>query len=508
MHYPHRARRAARLFGLLIVIATTLWFSAAVPNPARVRAFNRSADRGSGAQAGDIAAARQASDQFQTYLPLVVAPWTSPFGVQSEVSLTSGTLLTRTLDLRAGWARVGPVSWRALQPNEGDPIRWELLADFERELRALQAVGITPEVVVIYSPRWATINTPFPTSCGAIRSDKFAAFAAFMRALVERYKTPEFGLHNWELGNEVDVDPRLVQPDNGFGCWGDIGDPFYGGRHYGEMLKIVTPVIRAADPQAKIWLGGLLLYEPHTTAPSLGRPELFLQGVLEAGGAAYFDVLPYHAYPPYLNQITDPDNATGGPWDAWGGFAAGKARFLRKLMQGYGVDKPLFLNETALMCPDHPPYDQWCTPPNDDFFQMQANYLVRAMTRGFAEHVEGMIWFTINGPGWRYTGLLDGNANPTPAYMAYRQLSAQLERTEYLGPADYDPELEGYTFTKGSQWVQVLWAKHDQTLAVTIPQFKFVGAYTRDGNMITPISAGTDLKLLVQFQPIYLIREP
>ena len=35
----------------------------------------------------------------------------------------------------------------------------------------------------------------------------------------------EFDVHYWELGNEPDVDPILVNSSSGFGCWGDIDDP-------------------------------------------------------------------------------------------------------------------------------------------------------------------------------------------------------------------------------------------------------------------------------------------
>ena len=501
MHQPQPTPHATRLFGLLIIITTALCCSTFVPNLARARA--------SGAQASGIAAAPQANGQFQVYLPAIVAPWTSPFGVQSEIALTPGALLTRTLELHAGWARVGPISWQALQPNEGDPINWALLADFENELRTLHAVGITPEVVVIYSPRWATINTPFPTSCGAIRSDKFAAFAAFMRALVERYKTPEFGLHHWELGNEVDVDPRLVQPDNGFGCWGDISDPFYGGRHYGEMLKVVTPAIRAADSSAQVWVGGLLLASPNTTDPGFGKPELFLAGVLEAGAAPYFDVVPYHWYPSYGGRKIDYDYGAGNEWDSWGGGVVGKARYLRELMRDYGVDKPLFLNEISFTCPnDYLGSYPWCQSPDSQFYELQGSMLIRTLVRGQAEGVVGFIWYTINGPGWRYGGLLDADANPKLVYRAYQELASHLQDSSYVEPARYAVGVEGYVFRKGSLQVEVVWAEQDQTLPITIPQSRFVGAFNRYGNPIAPIDRGTDYQLLIQFEPIYIVERP
>ena len=326
-----------------------------------------------------------------------------------------------------------------------------------------------------------------------------------MRALVARYKTPEFNVHHWELGNEPDVDPDLVPPNNGFGCWGDINDPYYGGQHYGEMIKKVGAAIKAEDPGAKVWIGGLLLDRPNTTDPARGKPELFLKGILETGAAPFFDIVPYHSYPPYFNAIFDHDSAMGGPWKSWGGGYVGKARYLRQLMGQYGVDKPVFLNETGLMCPD---YYEWCTPPDNAFYEMQANHIVRAFVRAISENVMGVIWYTLNGPGWRYTGLLDSNGNPKPAYIAYQQLNFQLQNTNYIGPVNYGEGIEAYSFNKGPEVVHLIWTKENQTLTITVPQSKFVRAYDRDGNPITPTVVGADYSLQVGFKPIYLIRLP
>lgn len=445
--------------------------------------------------------------QHTTFMPLmrVNTPWQSPFGIQADIPLTSAALLSRATDLRIGWARRPVISWRQLQPQENGPIRWELLEGFEQEIRALKAAGIVPEVVVLDSPRWATINEPFPTACGAIRPDKFQAFAEFMRALVTRYKAPEFGIHHWELGNEIDVDPTLVAPDNGFGCWGDIDDPYYGGRHYGEMLKVVTPAIKAADPNARVWLGGLLLDRPLTTDPAKGRPELFLQGVLEAGAGPYFDILPYHAYPPYYNRTVDHDLLDFSHWAQWGGFVVGKARYLRQIMAQYGVHKPLFLNETSLMCPDVGSFAAWCDPPALAFYEMQANHLVRSMTRGLAHGIDGLLWYTLEGPGWRNTGLLEADAEARPAYVAFQQLEQQLRYAYFSGAMSYGEGVEAYIFRKGAIEVQVVWAVADQTLAITTPAAGFVGVYSRDGEQIVPPLEGGRYRVDVSFEPIYIV---
>jgi hypothetical protein len=358
----------------------------------------------------------------------------------------------------------------------------------------------------------------------------FDEFANFMKEVVNRYKTPMYNVHNWELGNEPDVDPDLLPAiDWGFGCWGRIEDPFYGGEHYGEMIKVVGQAIKEADPTATVWLGGLLLASPETTDPNLGKPELFLQGVLEAGAAPYFDVVGYHWYPPYMNAVEDYDLSNekwvnwesgtigipqflqqileaNGKWADWGGGTVGKARFLRQTMDQYGVDKPVVLNETGLMCIEGHSY---CEPePVPAFYEMQADHLVRSFVRGLSAGVEGLIWYTLNSPGWRHTGLLDENHDPHQAYTAYQHLSLQLQSSRYSGLVGHGPGVEAYAFRRGNEVVQIVWAQSNEVIPVTYPGWKFIAAYDRDGNPVIPTPIGDDIQLNIHFSPTFVVLNP
>lgn len=450
-------------------------------------------------------AAQEPEQEHTLLLPLVFHgyPWPSPFGVESNRPVL-GTLAERAETLGTRWVRLGKrVSWREIQPAEGAPYNWSILSDFEDELRSVAALRMTPVVVVTHSPRWATINEPFETDCGAIRADKFGAFAAFMAALAWRYSAPEFNVHHWELGNEPDVDPTLVGADNSFGCWGDIDDPYYGGEHYGEMLKVVTPAIKAADPAAQVLVGGLLLATPETTDPDLGRPELFLQGILEAGAAPCFDILPYHAYASFTGAEIDYDNQQAGQWKAHGGWTLGKARYLRDLMSQYGVDKPLHLNEVALTCnPDH--YD--CEPPLDpELFEAQASFVVRTFVRDLSEDLRGFFWYTLNGPGWLGSGLLYADDSPRLSYYAYQYLASRLVDSRFVRTLeDYGAEVEAYEFSSASQRVHVVWSIDVTPDDILVPRSEFVAAHDRMGAPITPVPLGEDYQFLVGFSPIYL----
>jgi hypothetical protein len=238
-----------------------------------------------------------------------------------------------------------------------------------------------------------------------------------------------------------------------------------------------------------------------TTDPNLGRPELFLEGILRAGAANAFDILAFHAYPSYDGAMKDYD-LYSGVWTDWGGLVTGKATFLRQTMVRYGVDKPLFLNETALGCP---PYFAVCDPPDPQFFQVQASHVTRSFVRGLGRGIVGFVWYTLNGPGWRYTGLLEADGTPKAVYTAYEHLTYRLNNSRYLGSVDHGPGLEAYAFSRGTQLVHVVWARDDEVLTVSVWPLDYVAAYGRDGNLLSPTLVGAMFQLQVGFEPIYII---
>jgi hypothetical protein len=467
--------------------------------------------------------------------------WPSPFMAETYGPLTEGgTLLARARALDMGWLRMGNrISWRRLQPNPGDPIQWDLLTGFEAELRSLRSDGVSPLIVINDFPIWATVETygndGRRSTCAPVRPERFGDYAAFLSALVRRYSASEFNVHNWELGNEPDVDPQLVPGDSGFGCWGDEDDPeYYGGKAYGEMLKAVVPAMRAEDPRLQVWLGGLLLAAPQNTYtpqafpfplvrpepqahPELlargikeplalnSHPENFFKGILAAGAAPYFDIVAYHWYPSYYPLKVDFDLHTGLAWDEMGGGAAGKAKFLRGLMADFGVDKPLHLNETGLGCLNT---SFWCNPPDGTVYQAQADFLVRTFIRGLGQNLVGISWYALEDPGWRYLGLLDEQLNPRPTYGTYQQMISTLREAQFIGPVDFGEAIEAYAFQKDEALIYILWTKEDQVIPIRVPQTRYIEARSRDGFALMAFPVEGDFELSAGFSPIYLTLRP
>jgi hypothetical protein len=367
----------------------------------------------------------------------------------------------------------------------------------------LRAAGIKPILIVDSYPSWATI---VPNGCSALRPDKYDDFANFVVAMVERYNAMGYKVKDWELGNEIDIDPSLVPLHSEYGCWGDISDvTYYGGDHYGEMVKVVGHAIKEADPTARVWIGGLLLDSPNTTSPGYGKPETFLRGILAVGAAPYFDVVPFHAHTSYPGYVIDTEAQALGPWLDWGGNMVGKAKYLRELMLEYGVTKTLSVNEIGVGCRDD---NSFCIPePVPEFIDFQADMIVRLAVRAVSIELESFVWFTLDGPGWRDMGLLD-EETPKPAFFSYQTLIKQTIGTTYHASVDYGAGIEAYAFANSGRTVQIVWTEENASLPFTVPQATFVTALDQNGNPITPTVVGNDYQFTATFSPIYIETTP
>ncbi|MGD8623569.1 MAG: cellulase family glycosylhydrolase [Anaerolineae bacterium] len=393
----------------------------------------------------------------------------------------AGVQLTR---LSIWWPDVEPVR------TEPPTYEWQALNKVEQCLANAAMAGIEVEVAVLFAPDWALAQPGH--RCGPIAEDRLDEYAQFLSALVARYSQAPYNVKYWELGNEPDVDPVLVPPTSGYGCWGDETDAFYGGRRYAQMLKHAYPAIKAADPRAQVILGGLLLFAPDIS------PATFLAGVLEGGGGEFFDILAYHAYIYYDPTIYNWTTASHAHWNDWGGVETGKARFLRQVLADYGYDKPLMLNEAGLAW--------WpAEEPTEDFRQAQADYVVKLYTRAQAIELENVIWYGWRGPGFHYVALLNDDLSPTPAYHAFAFAVQQFEGARYLSPTNY-LGTEGYEFQRGARRLQVIWSADGEAHRVAVPAERFVGAWQQDGRPADYEETAGEVSLAV-LRPVYVALE-
>lgn len=402
-----------------------------------------------------------------TYLPVVVNNFPLPptiFGSEVTVGGANEEVVAQAQTAPLTWIRYNRILWSDVEETKGN-YDWSALSTADRDLALLSQPPSIPIAVIRGTPAWAQ-KVP-GMECGPIKEDSLDEFAAFVQAVVKRYSQPPYNVKYWELWNEPDAPFQIPSLGDGpYGCWGDQTDTTgYGGGYYAEMLKVVYPAIKQADPDAKVVLGGLLL-DCDPTEDSTCNAGNFLKGVFQNNGQNYVDIIAYHGHPVWNDTGSDWD-LTYPKWDHRGGLVLGKLNFIREVMAAYGVSKPIIMNEGGLLCSN--------TCPESTLRDDQANYVIRFYTRGWAHNLQGVFWFTLNYPGWRNGSLLNADASERPHFQALDFLAETLTGGQYVGQiAGSNPpkpnQLEGYEFRRRGLRYRIYWTNNTSTsVAVSLP---------------------------------------
>ena len=406
------------------------------------------------------------------------------------------------------WVRTdNVVSWAGVESVEGKR-NWTVLASLAQGWQTASSLGIKPIVVVRVTPSWAQEVPGY--SCGPIKPDKLGAFASFMNELVARYSVPPYNVKYWEIWNEPDIDYRVpsVTPNNDWGCWGNQDDAYYGGGVYADMLKVVYPQIKAADPHAQVLIGGLLLdCDPrgspsvcatvHPADPYADRPPKFLEGILRNNGGPYFDGISFHAYDYYLsgNLGVYANSNWRSVWNTTGPVLIAKTQFIQSLLMQYGVSGKFLMNtEVALICGS-------CS--DSTFETTKAYYVAQAYTAAISQGLRANLWYSVL--GWRNSGLLNADLSPRPAYTAFQFASSELrdaafvrEITEYAG-------VKGYEFQRGDRRIWILWSFDGSTHSISLSGVPLAGWRVHDTS-VTPVTPAASMD--VTLNPLYLEWNP
>lgn len=405
------------------------------------------------------------------------------------------------------WVRYNGILWHEIEATEGNP-DWSKLAKVDAELQAMQTAGVTPIVIIRGAPEWAR---QVPTSaCGPIKADKLNSFASFVQQIVQRYSELPYNVKYWEIGNEPDVDVALVAGSSPFGCWGNNNDDYYGGGYYADMLKTVYPIIKQTDPAATVVAGGLLL-DCDPTNPPEGKdckPARFLEGILRNGGGNAFDILSYHGYSYWKNEQTDWD-LHHPSWKHRGGAIAGRADFLRSVLQQYNLTKPILVNEIGLLCYQYNDTAS-ATCMQNGFLEAQQNYAIRAYTRAWAEGLLGAAWYTFNYNGWQEAGILDRTKTPRPVYHTIKFMTELLQGATF--DSDATAQLQAtlqngqkvHVFRKDTITYHIYWTNDGSTFELTIPE-NTVEIFSQSG---TPKDWMNKTSITVGFEPVLLDIQP
>jgi len=414
----------------------------------------------SGALAQNNPAESSSTASF-VYLPVVKknAPLMSLFGVESsDFSLGGGGYYLN--DLRSSWVRRNALDWSKVQPD-ASTYDWSTMAGLESDLINASNSGVRVVLIVRGTPAWAQEKPGY--SCGPIRNNPAFPgnqfFANFMAEAVRRYSKPPFIVHYWEIWNEPDVDSSYFQPNTNpvYGCWGEANDPYYGGGRFGAMLRSIYPAMKAADRGAQVIVGGLLL-DCNPAVASCNEPQAsrFLEGILrenQQAGLFAFDGVAYHAYDYYgeggvlaLGRFHNPNWNTR--WNTNGPVLEAKAKFLRAVLEQYGVSGKFLMNTESALLRRYGACDAACE-------ETKAYYVVQAYVTSFANQLKANIWYNLY--GWENSGLL-GPGGPLPAYDTFRRTRLLLgPATAVMRYNDFSG-LVNYRFVRQAGEVWVYWS--------------------------------------------------
>lgn len=425
------------------------------------------------------------------YLPFVATPSTpGVFGFETtRLSEVRGIDLSLAIGSGISWMRRNGLRWRDVQPERGAPLRWDNTAvrHIEDDLRNAAQHQINVILVIRGSPQWAV--TPYSSDCAPINPQYYADYAAFLAAVVERYSKPPFNVRYFEIGNEPDA--YVFPNDAPYGCWGIEGDPYYGGRAYGTMLKTVAPAMRNANPEIKILNGGLLLYRPYDPSDPTTIPGRFFEGMLQSGAGTSFDIVSFHAYSYFAPGTREPL----GPATDW------RIGYLRDLLTRFNLPaKPFMRTESALLCVDVTPECRWA----------QADYIGRLFVRSMRDGLLANIWYKYDRDSYHNTALIEPGAGDVPrvTYFAYRNAANLLTHAVYAGQVTGVPAtVEIYRFHRGSEQIDVFWSDNPQPVAFSLP----VGAQARitcidrDGGAFPCTVQNGRLQVSAERSPIYIV---
>jgi polysaccharide biosynthesis protein PslG len=199
---------------------------------------------------------------------------------------------TQSSDLKAMKA-VGATSvrveanWYGMQPNGPSDNDW---APLDQVIAAIQAAGLTADLVIDGCPSWAAVSGAQGNSFAQPASP--AQFATFAGSVAARYGSK--GVSSFEIWNE----PNISQ------FWAPKPDP----AAYTADLVAAYAAIKAVDQSAVVLSGGL---SPATDTSTSYDPRTFLSDMYADGAKGSFDGVGDH---PYTYPLSPDDNNAGSAW--------------------------------------------------------------------------------------------------------------------------------------------------------------------------------------------------
>jgi hypothetical protein len=238
-------------------------------------------------------------------------------------------------EMGAPWA-VEYFPWAYVEPQKGR-FSWN---HTDLVINHATRQGVTLVARLGFAPAWARPPQTSPLYLDEQHMDDFGLFAA---EFTKRYAEQ---VHYIILWNEPNLNLEWgYQPAQA--------------ESYVRLLEIVTPMVKAANPQVEILAGALA----PTFNSEWGVNDLdFLQQMYDHGAQPYFDILAVHAYGWHLDPDDPPDPAV---------INFRRTELLHQIMQRNGDgDKPLMITEGGWN--DHPRWTRAVRPAQRIAYTLRA----------------------------------------------------------------------------------------------------------------------------------------
>jgi hypothetical protein len=424
----------------------------------------------------------------------------------------------------AGLAQIA-VDWHLIEFDEAynnlyfgssNGFDYSAINPVDQRVRGVAESGFEPILLIVNPPRWAT---QVDDTQGPLKPEKVAKYADFVRRLAVRYAGSPYGVRKIVLFPEPDHRQSFpgsctaVSPIHR--GWGDQPAQF------AAMLRQTYPVVKAAAPSVSLIMGALA-YDffggPNRPAfnSSVCGPfnYTFLDEVLAAGGASYFDMFAFNSYAVFgIGWEQQPQ--AGGAFDV-----AAKATYLRARFPELAAKPTIVLESGVWSDPSvgiqvRTPTGVGAVDPNVDW---QAGYPAKLFARALSVGLSGVVWYGLRDyPGDVQRGLLDQSDQPKRSLYGYQQAVLRLTGTDFqstLAPSATAAGMaEGYVFrTATGGRLVALWAVGDLSasarVTVDMPGGS-VRAYDLTGAPVGGLSIdGDQVTLDLTHTPVYLMSGP
>lgn len=306
------------------------------------------------------------------------------------------------------------VAWYDVNPAPG-------VWTFERLDKIVDMVtthGVRPLIVLGRTPTWASARPDEPSKAmpgsGAEPAD-FVTWDNYVREVATRYRGRVEGYEIWNEPGFSDFEEVLREDGS--------TKQYFSGTAYtmATLTRRARFIIKDIDPDA-------LIVSPSVTceADGLGRLEAFLG----AGGGQWCDVIGYHFYQPYPEDMVE------------------EAQALRALLSAYGLAQPIWDTEIGYILDDEdttpiddvPERTSWATPisPTNAGILLARSHLLH-----IASGVERVYWYT-----W------DHDIDPDPMGLSASGTELNAQGTAY---AKVQSWLVGATLRNVDQSLSGLW---------------------------------------------------